>query len=199
VALYGLVLFEPLPLVTGIVCAAFVARWLWTGDLTLRVVAVQSLVVLAAFAAAHALMLAMFHFDLIQTVRETAADAMAFNVESRRPYGIWVRQNLVDFFFATGICQAVVFIVAVAWSVWHAKEQPAMLFLGTALAVIAADLIGINRGEVVRLWIFLACFVQIAAAFFCAIATSRTAVLLVLATTLLQSALGTSMLNFGSP
>ena len=65
--------------------------------------------------------------------------------------------------------------------------------------LIATDLIGVNRGEVIRLWIFLACFFQIPAAYVCARLESRVALGLVLGTTLLQAALGTSMIGFILP
>jgi len=75
----------------------------------------------------------------------------------------------------------------------------AALCLGTAIALAATDLAGINRGEVVRLWIFLACFLQIPAAYICRRLDSRAALLLVLGTTLLQTALSASMLAFLQP
>jgi hypothetical protein len=63
----------------------------------------------------------------------------------------------------------------------------------------AVDLIGVNRGEVIRLWIFLGCLFQIPAAYVCARLDSRAAAVLVLGTTLLQDALGSSMVGFIVP
>ena len=201
VALYGLVCFEPLPLVMGVVCVALVAHWLWTGDLTARALLLKTSIIVTAFAATHAVMVVVWHFDLFAVFGQVAAEGVAFNAEVQRPYGIWVRQNLVDFFFGTGICQALLFIVAVGWAgvTWRAAVPGASLFLGIAAALVIVDLMGVNRAEVIRLWIFLACFVQIPAAFVCAKPGSWIAVALVLATTLLQDTVGTSMLNFGAP
>ena len=43
-----------------------------------------------------------------------------------------------------------------------------MLICVSVLAMVGvADAIGVNRGEVVRLWIFLACLAQIPAAYVC--------------------------------
>ena len=67
---------------------------------------------------------------------------------------------------------------------------------GVAISVLALDIAGINRGEVVRLWIFLACLFQIPAAYVCARLNSRAALALVLATTVLQAALGIKMIGF---
>jgi hypothetical protein len=62
--------------------------------------------------------------------------------------------------------------------------------------LIATDLIGINRGEVARLWIFLACFFQLPAAYVCARLRSDLALLVVLATSALQAALSTALIGF---
>ena len=67
---------------------------------------------------------------------------------------------------------------------------------GVAIGVLALDVAGVNRGEVVRLWIFLACLFQIPAAYVCARLNSRAALALVLATTVLQAALGIKMIGF---
>jgi hypothetical protein len=62
-----------------------------------------------------------------------------------------------------------------------------------------ADAIGVNRGEVIRLWIFLACLWQIPAAYACRRLEDMSAFALVLVVTLLQNALGTAMLAFVVP
>jgi hypothetical protein len=75
-----------------------------------------------------------------------------------------------------------------------------VLSCGAILAMVAAaDLIGVNRGEVSRLWIFLACFWQIPAAYVCRRLDSALAFNLVLLTTLLQNTLGTAMIAFIVP
>lgn len=68
-----------------------------------------------------------------------------------------------------------------------------------ARSALVTDLIGLNRGEVIRLWIFLACFFQIPAAYVCARLNRRAAMVLVVGTTVLQVALGTSMIGFIIP
>ena len=74
-----------------------------------------------------------------------------------------------------------------------------MLCLSLLATVAVVDLIGVNRGEVIRLWIFLSCLFQIPAAYACARLDSRAAVAILLATTILQVALGTSMAGFIVP
>ena len=74
-----------------------------------------------------------------------------------------------------------------------------MLCLGSAAVLLATDAIGVNRGEVIRLWIFLGCFFQIPAAYVCARLDNRAALVLVLAVTILQATLGTAMIGFIVP
>jgi hypothetical protein len=74
-----------------------------------------------------------------------------------------------------------------------------VLCLGSAAVLLATDAIGVNRGEVIRLWIFLGCFFQIPAAYVCARLDNRAALLLVLAVTILQATLGTAMIGFIVP
>ena len=62
-----------------------------------------------------------------------------------------------------------------------------------------ADVIGVNRGEVTRLWIFLACLAQIPAAYVCRRVESAVAFGLVIVATLVQAALGTAMIGFVAP
>jgi hypothetical protein len=102
-----------------------------------------------------------------------------------------------------GICQALLFFVALADGLagdapWRERlTRPiTVLSIGLAAVLLTLDLAGINRGEVIRLWIFLACFFQIPAAYICARLEGRMAILLLMAVTILQSALGTAMMAF---
>ena len=206
VALYGLVFYEPLPLVMGLLFSALTARALWRADLTWRTFLLQSGLVVIAFAATYATMFVWFGFDLIDALREIGVHAAAFNAVARRPYSIWVRQNLLDFLFGIGLCQAVVFWIALGdglagGDVPHSRlTRPiTVLCLALVAVLLAIDFIGVNRGEVIRLWIFLACFFQIPTAYVCARLDNRAAITLVLVTALLQDALGTSMIGFIVP
>jgi hypothetical protein len=68
------------------------------------------------------------------------------------------------------------------------------------LAVLSAvDLIGLNRGEVTRLWIFLGCFYQIPAAWACSMSSSRLAIALVAGVTALHAAIGVTLIRFVAP
>jgi len=109
-----------------------------------------------------------------------------------------------------GVCQAVLIWVAVAdgliartsrdGNASGSRRSPIVILCGSLLAVLlVTDLLGVNRGEVVRLWIFLACFWQIPAAYVCARLESATAMAVLVGVTLLQDALGTAMIGFILP
>jgi hypothetical protein len=204
-SLYGLVLFEPSALIVGVLFAALIVRAIGTGRIAPRTAVVQGAAGILAFAATYLAMVVWFGFDLISAFRHVAADAAGFNVIARRSYAVWVRQNLLDFLFGIGLSQVVLFWAALGDGVLTVKSrgrssQAIVILCVAILAMVgAADAIGVNRGEVIRLWIFLACFCQIPAAYVCSRLNSRAAFTLVLITTLLQDALGSSMVGFIVP
>jgi methylthioxylose transferase len=206
IALYGLVFFEPLPLVTGLLFAALVIRTLSISEVRSARFLIHAGFIVLGFAATYAVVFFLSGFDLWHAFRQIGSDAVAFNTKAGRPYDIWVRENLREFLFGMGVCQAVLVVAAlVDGFLRNDVTEPrfsrpiVVLSLGLVATLAATDYIGINRGEVTRLWIFLACFFQIPAAYVCARLESYTAVAAVLATTLLQCALGTAMIGFILP
>jgi hypothetical protein len=205
-AIYGLVLFGPGALVVGLFFGALIAHALWRGEIASPVLVRQIGAGVAAFAAVYLVMIAWFDFNLLSALRSVGADAAQFNVAAARPYGVWVRQNLVDFLFGVGVCQVALVPVALVdglvstnrprsrWS-----EAIVLLCLMLAAMLAAVDLIGVNRGEVIRLWMFLACLFQIPSAYVCSRLDSRAAAAAVLATTVLQDLLGCWMIGFVVP
>ena len=207
VAIYGLILFEPTALIVGLLFGVLLVHTLATGRMVLRSAVIQIVAGLLALVAAHLAMRLFFGFDLVSAFRSAAADAVAFNADARRPYDVWVRQNIVDFLFGVGFCQIVLFAPALADGMArlkrHERSPDAVAIVLLCLSMLAmvgmADGIGVNRGEVIRLWIFLACLWQIPAAYVCRRLESSRAFTLVLAATLLQNTLGTAMLAFVVP
>ena len=172
-----------------------------TGRLTWLTLGRQAAIAAATALAVHAAMRILFDFDLFRAFQLLMADAVDFNRVAQRPYGVWLAQNLFDFGFAMGVSQAVLMIglLGVAgWQRWWADPAVAAT-AGLVAVVVVTDVIGVNRGEVVRLWIFLACLLQIPAASICARLDSRAALLLVLTTSIVQGALGTAMMGFATP
>jgi hypothetical protein len=203
---YGAVFYEPTPSVMGLLFLFLTAYAWWLGDIDLWTVVKLSVVVAVGFLVTYGVFLILFQFDLLATLRRVAADAVIFNARVRRHYYPWIAQNVLDLAFGAGLCQTVLFCVVALMAVsrktlaaGNTDGRMAALCLGTAIALLATDLAGINRGEVVRLWIFLACFLQIPAAYICRRLDSRAALILVLGTTILQTALSASMLAFLQP
>ena len=206
-AVYGLIFFEPTPLVVGVLFAALLARAVVNGRIAVRFAFYHIVVGLLTFAATHIAMIVWFGFDLIEAFRLVATDAAAFNMVAGRPYDIWVRQNIVDFLFGVGLCQVVLFVAALADGAAGLKTRQRVLDSASIVIICSAsvamvglaDVIGVNRGEVIRLWIFLACLWQIPTAYVCRRLESPVAFAVVLITTLLQNTLGTAMVAFIVP
>lgn len=202
-AVYGLVFFEPLPLVMGVLFVALIASAIARHNLQPARLVIDLAAGALAFAAAYLFMRLWLDFDLVEALGRVATHAVEFNAYAGRPYDYWLRANLREFVFGVGMCQSVLFLVAIFSTLREAGTKSRNLaapiaVLSTSLAVIllVTDLLGVNRGEVIRLWIFLACFFQVPAAYFCAQLRSRVAIIVVLSTTILQTAIGLAMIGF---
>ena len=73
------------------------------------------------------------------------------------------------------------------------------LSLGLLATLAALEAIGINRGEVIRLWIFVGCFLQLPAAYACAALQKPLPTIAVVFCSLLQTTLGTGTILFTTP
>src|SRR5205085_7565442 len=102
-AIYGLILFEPTALITGVLLAALIVRALVNGSMTPGTVARHIAAGIAAFAATYAVIHAWFGFDLLSAFQHISADAAKVNAQSGRPCGIWARENIFDFLFGVGL------------------------------------------------------------------------------------------------
>ncbi len=195
-ALFLLALFEPLPLVSGIIFAGMAAGAVIRDEIRWGLLARHTLIVATAFVAVYLAVRLWLGLDLFGVFRHLLGDAVEFNTVAQRPYGIWVWRNLLDFAIGAGFCQ-VMLLAAVMPAGW--REPVIMFSASLAAAILITDLLGVNRGEVVRLWIFFACLLQIPAAAACARLENRLAGMTVLASSLLVGTLGTSMMNFAQP
>jgi hypothetical protein len=170
-------------------------------------------VVPAAFFAADLCVYRLFGYEVVRAFLFALRDARQFNAATGRPYDLWVVQNLIDTLANTGALTAalVVGIAAVGVgriAVAAVREgqraagavagEPALCLALSVLASLAAvDLMGVNRGETIRLWIFLGAFLQLPVAGFCA----RRPVLFsaVLAASILQACVGVASRGFVVP
>ena len=203
VSLYVLVFFEPVPLVIGAFVALILARALMQGDILWNTLIRQGGLIVATFIGMIALVWLLFDFNLVDALHRVAVDAAGFNA-NHRPYAVFAWSNLVEFGFGAGVMQVVLFWFAAADGLRRRTgsflASPIMLFAAALIVMLLAlDLSGINRGEVIRLWIFLACLFQVPAAYVCARLQSRAALLIVLMLTIVQSAVGTATIGFAVP
>lgn len=206
VALYGLAFFEPLPLVTGLVFAALTLRAVARGELSVQQFVLHTALMTVTFVATAEVVRLMSGFDLVGAFRGISAHAAEFNATEGRRYSTWVWVNLWEFVFAAGPCQVVLFAAALAAGLIGSRTarqrftDPVTVLCISSLAVLlVTDLIGVNRGEIVRLWIFLAGFFQIPAAYVCAKLQHPAAISIVVAASILQAAVATSMIGFIVP
>ncbi|GAB4056711.1 hypothetical protein [Catellatospora paridis] len=199
-SLYLVFFFEPLPLVMGLTFAALAALALYRRQLDwvglLKLVSLT----LAAFAGAYLGTKLVFGYDLFVNLAEVLADATDFNERAHRPYDVWVVRNLGDFALCAGFA-ATVLIGYAAWdAVRRGATRPIAALTLSGLAVLAfLDLVGINRGETTRLWIFLAVFLMIPVAWVCARSPRVWPFAVVTAALMLQIATTTPMIAFIRP
>lgn len=180
-ALYAATLFDPLVLSLGIVFAGFLAHRHARGELRPADLAKIAVLMPLGFAVAWLAVLAATGFELFAAFEYALDDLARFNEEWQRPYGLWVIHNTKEFLVTAGILASVAVLAGFArvcaeaagdvprqglrTAVSRLLASPgASLVLFTVLNVVALVLIGINRGETTRLWIFLSAAVQLPAA-----------------------------------
>lgn len=204
IALYVMLYYEPLPFVLGITFGAFVLRAHWQSPgRVIRIVVLTAL----AFLAMHGVLKLTLHYDIFQNFLRLLEDARHFNVVTRRRYEIWLWANLVEFFLTAGIITSLlmfVFVLDALWSKherwWPTLNQPVLfLTLVFLLNLLVVDLLGVNRGEITRLWLFLTPFPIIAVAHLCREKLGTSAFRLVFALLLVQGFLHVTTVGFINP
>lgn len=181
VSLYALILFDPLTLAAMPIVAALVVKQLAEGALTWTRTLSMVAWITAAFVVVDLLMRAVFGFDLISALLFAIEDARGFNVRTNRPYSVWVVHNLKDFFLNMGLAQSAVFVGCVAWAVSRViaegrnafRSVDVVMTLAFLFTLTVLDVSGVNRGETVRLWIFLGVLMQMLVARACATSPNR--------------------------
>ena len=138
VALYGLVFFEPLPLVLGVVPGALAIATLWRNGGWSRF-AIQAGLCTLTLGAVHAFVRWRYGFDAIDTLRLLTTEAVGFNAAAERPYLLWLWQNLLDFLFAVGVCQGVVFLGVLRETPRRMREPIAVLCASLAVALFVLE------------------------------------------------------------
>ena len=93
-----------------------------------------------------------FHLDLIAAYRFSMTVAKEFNLTEQRPYGFWLLHNLKDFFFGLGPAASIA--IALKFGSWR-QGRGVTTAVAAIVTLLVLDGLGVNRGEVQRLWIFL--------------------------------------------
>ncbi|MBI1855072.1 MAG: hypothetical protein HYR93_04305 [Chloroflexi bacterium] len=208
-ALYILILFEPSPLLTGIIFIGILINAAGEKKLSKKDFGALLIIPLLAFLGMYTLFSVLFSFDLIQVLRFVVRDAVNFNFKDNRGYWVWIGENTKEFFYGVGTPIMLIFIywisqLLVKWKslkynviYWSMENIFVLSLLMTFGAVV---FLGINRGEVSRLWIYLAVFFQIPASLFIAkIPKSTVLFFLVTSTLVLQSIVALQRVGFIIP
>ncbi len=212
-SLYLLLLIEPLPFVAGVIFLGAFAQRLAMPAIDGRALWRIAVFPLAGFLLAHAALQLAFGFEILPVFRAMLADAVDFNRRFDRPYGIWVIQDLKEFFLGAGVVPSLLYLAALFTLgrriVGKAREvgnrgalrallvdPAANLLLSFTLCLLTVDLLGVNRGEVTRLWIFLGVFLELAVATECLARPGERTAYLAISTMAFQAALTASTVGF---
>ena len=166
---YILILFEPSPLSTGIIFIGVLTHAIWKGTFSVKDFWTLVISLLLAFICTHIFFYLIFSFNIFQAFEYILIDAVNFNQNQLRPYWLWIGENTKEFFFGVGVPVIVIFIFMTAqfFTRWGNLKNVKrwslddVYLISVLITYIAITFLGVNRGEVTRLWIYLAVFFQI--------------------------------------
>jgi hypothetical protein len=201
-SLYTITFFDPLILTMGLLFAAILTSATHSRRVSIASVAQLVVWASASFLVVHAAMLVIFDYDLFRNFIYLINLATTFNTHTSRPYAVWIVQNPIDFLINAGVASSVLFFAYLATlardrrtSTWG--SAPALFALSSLAVLVCLDAAGVNRGEVIRLWIFLASFWVVVPAHYCARESGDLPFYAVLLATLLQASITINMVKFG--
>jgi len=181
ISLYITFIYEPLLFSVGIIFIAILIREYSLKTITKNDIAKIAGINIVAFISIHMISLFAFHYNAVNNFEIIYRDAVNFNVSANRPYKLWIIHNLKDFFINSGVVGSSAFILylaALLKTIFTTSDKlklkrfvvapGTIMCLAFAANLLILNLIGINRGETIRLWIFMAAFMQICIAYVCA-------------------------------
>ena len=210
ISFYVLFIFEPLPFSTGILFLSIVIYYLYIKRIKIKhllnLIGYTILLPIISFY----VFLWIFKYNAIDSFIFIFNDAANFNVITERRYEIWVVQNLKNFFINVGFLQSIIFFVflsnilyGIIVKIKNFKKvtrfimTPGILLtLSIFFTISIVDLICINRGEVIRLWIFIMVFFSFIVAYYCVKIRNSLTFYIVLLGTVLQSVISINMVEF---
>jgi hypothetical protein len=162
----------------------------------------------AAFAGAYVGMRAAFGFDLFGALRHVATDAREFNERYRPTWAEWPAVNLREFAINTGLALSllvlavlvdmVVSLLTRRAALRRALLDPIWLLTGAfVLTTVVLALAAVNRGEVSRLWLFLAAIMALLGGAICAERLPSWVFPVVLSCLVTQIVFGQQFIRFG--
>jgi len=212
IGFYVVLLLDPLTFCLGLFFVALIARSWWSEDVRITELLWLATMIAVGFLVINCAMWFGIGFNLVNRFREVTGDAHAFS--QGRPYLISLWANLWEFSLSAGALPSLLCLIylttgliAVSRSIsagypinraiFSPLLSPGPLMFVTLLVTLASfDLTGLIRGEVVRLWIFIAVFVQVIAADVCLENGRRWTLDIVLAGSIIQTAVAISMVGF---
>ncbi len=196
-SLYLVVLFEPSLLVIGLIFIGILVNAILEKRLSSKDIVKIFLYTMLAFLCTYAIFLVIFSFDLLKTFLFIMKSNTGFNATHRNDYWLWVIENLKEFLYSAGTPIILLFFFAniislVKWRTskgvarWSLENIVTWAMLVTFGVVLFS---GVNRGEVSRLWIYLAAFFPIPAALFISKVPKSTILFFAVACTLVIQAM----------
>jgi hypothetical protein len=189
---YILILFEPSPLITGFVFIGILIYALKEKRLSKKDIYRLLINTFLAFGVAYIIFYALFSFNLFGALLYILRGAGDFNLIQGRGYQIWIIENSKEFFYGAGIPVLVIFIYMTAnvfvqtrtlkdLAQWSLEN---IFIISLLVTYVVLLFLGINRGEVTRLWIYLAVLFQVPASIFIAKINKSGALFFLVAATL---------------
>ena len=209
--------FDPLILFTGIIFLAYLIKYYWEKKVTTKQALKIGIYTLSTFFVIYVLFRVVLNYDIIKNFLGNLDLAVEFNTSAERSYWIWIFRNLVLYFINVGFVQSLLvfsflfIILAKMIEIYkngdnkiknimkYAVKPGQFLAISFMAFLLVIDLLGVNRGEITRLWIFHMVFVQIIVAYFCVNKLDQKTFYLVIAATILQSTIGVTMVGFIKP
>lgn len=198
IALYILILFEPSPLITGLIFLGILIFNFAQKKLLLPEIMRIVIVTVAAFSVTYLFFSLVFSFDLLQAVAYVMKHQSDFNSGVRPGYTIWLGENIKIFSYVVGLPITMIVIYRAAQIIAESNSIKSFIrnwsiektFLFSVLVTFLTLLLwGIVRGEITRIWIFMAVFFQIPVAYFMAKIVKRNILFFLVAGTLVAQSI----------
>ena len=176
VSFFILALFEPSPLITGVVMAGITIHAVKEGRLARKELFKLIIYTASGFLITALLFYIVFSFNFFQSFHYLLNEARNFNINDERGYWIWIIENSREFLYGAGVPVMIIFIYMVILIFAQTKNLKAatqwslenVFVISLFVNFLLLLFLGINRGEITRLWIYLAVLFQVPASVFIA-------------------------------